>query len=289
MIILILIIILFYFIYNINNEHFDYYPIKLTSYNPSLYDNILDLSNNFTSENIKADIDTSNINNTNNGNNTNYINNTNSGNNTNNTNNISISGNLSNINLSEHNDLTNISLNTHNQFINRIQLKTTNPHLEIEQILNSNNRLDSSNCCLVTKKFNGDYYYEYEKMSGDKCNMDLYILNKNKELLFDGINGWSNNACSFQKDNDYINKLGSCRNNNFECKDFVLEDTCNKYKNNSNLILNEFKGNTINDLITFQDKKSLINKSNIKWSEKTCEERVEYKPPVIKKNMDYIQ
>ena len=117
-------------------------------------------------------------------------------------------------------------------------------------------------------------------MSGDKCNMDLYILNKNKELLFDGINGWSV---------EYINKLGSCRNNNFECKDFVLEDTCNKYKNNSNLILNEFKGNTINDLITFQDKKSLTNKSNIKWSEKTCEERLEYMPPVIKKTMDYIQ
>jgi hypothetical protein len=269
MIILILIIILFYFIYNINNEHFDYYPIKLTSYNPSLYDNILDLSNNFTSENIKAGIDI--VNNTNNGNNTSYINNSSY---------ITTSGNLNNINLSQHNDLTNISLNTHNQFINRIQLKSTNPYLEIEQILNSNNRLDSSNCCLVTKKFNGDYYYEYEKMSGDKCNIDLYILDKNKELLFDGINGWSN---------DYINKLGSCRNNNFECKDFVLEDTCNKYKNNSNLILNEFKGNTINDLITFQDKKSLINKSNIKWSEKTCEERVEYIPPVIKKNMDYIQ
>lgn len=256
MIILILIIILFYFIYNKNNEHFDYYPIKLTSYNPSLYDNILDLNNNFTSENIKADISISNENNINN---------------------VTIS---SYINLSEHNDLTNISLNTDNQFINRIQLKTTNPHLEIEQILNSNNRLDSSNCCLVTKKFNGDYYYEYEKMSGDKCNIDLYILDKNKELLFDGINGWSN---------DYINKLGSCRNNNFECKDFILEDTCNKYKNNSNLILNKFKGSTINDLLTFLDKKSLTNKSNIKWSEKTCEERVKYIPPVIKKTMDYIE
>lgn len=280
MIILILIIILFYFIYNINNEHFDYYPIKLTSYNPSLYDNILDLSNNFTSENIKADITMLNY--ASNENNTSYINNSSY---------ITTSGNLNNINLSEHNDLTNISLNTHNQFINRIQLKTTNPHLEIEQILNSNNRLDSSNCCLVTKKFNGDYYYEYQKMSGNKCNTDLYILDKNKELLFDGINGWSNGACKNKigQDLDYINKLGSCRNNNFECKDFILEDKCNEYKNNSNLNLNEFKGNTINDLITFLDKKSLINKSNIKWSEKTCEERLEYIPPVIKKTMDYIQ
>jgi hypothetical protein len=246
MIILILIIILFYFIYNKNNEHFDYYPIKLTSYNPSLYNNILDLSNNFTGQNNIHDI----------------------------------SNNQTIINLSENIDLNNNSLNTDKQFINRIKLKSTNPYLEIEQILNSNNRLDSSNCCLVSKKFNGNYYYEYEKMSGDKCNIDLYILDKNKELLFDGINGWSN---------DYINKLGSCRNNNFECKDFILEDTCNEYENNSNLILNEFKGNTINDMITFQNKKSLTNKSNIKWSEKTCEERVKYIPPVIKKPMDYIE
>ncbi len=287
MIILILIIILFYFIYNKNNESFDYYPIKLTSYNPSLYNNILDLSNNFTSENNISNITMLNY--TNYASNENNINNTISGN----FNNISNISNISNItisnyiNLSENINLSNNSLNTNKQFINRIQLKTTNPYLEIEQTLNSNNRLDSSNCCLVTKKFNGKYYYDYEKMSGDKCNIDLYILNKNKELLFDGINGWSNDACSVQS--NYINKLGSCRNNNFECKDFILENTCNQYKNNSNLILNEFKGNTINDLITFQDKKSLINKSNIKWSEKTCEERLEYNPPVIKKTMDYIQ
>ena len=42
-------------------------------------------------------------------------------------------------------------------------------------------------------------------MSGDKCNIDLYILDKNKELLFDGINGWSNDACH---NLDYKNKLG---------------------------------------------------------------------------------
>ena len=35
-------------------------------------------------------------------------------------------------------------------------------------------------------------------------------MNKNKELLFDGVNNWSNND---------INKLGSCRNNNFECNE----------------------------------------------------------------------
>jgi len=286
MIILILIIILFYFIYNKNNESFDYYPIKLTSYNPSLYNNILDLSNNFTSENNISNITmlnyASNINNT-------------ISSNINNENNITISN---YINLSENINLSNNSLDTDKQFINRIQLKTTNPYLEIEQTLNSNNRLDSSNCCLVTKKFNGNYYYDYEKMSGDKCNIDLYILDKNKELLFDGINGWSDNSCLSQSDFDknkiaqnlnYINKLGSCRNNNFECKDFILEDKCNQYKNNSNLILNEFKGNTINDLITFQNKKSLINKSNIKRSEKTCEGRLEYIPPVIKKTMDYIE
>lgn len=160
-------------------------------------------------------------------------------------------------------------INSETIFNNRILLKTTNPNLEIEQNLNSNNKLDSSNCCLVTKNFNGDYYYDYKKMSGDKCNIDLYMLDKNKELLFDGINGWSNNACQAEHDNNYINKLGSCRNNNFECKDFVLEQTCNNYKETT--------------------KNSLNNKTYIKWSEKTCEERLEYIPPEIKRTMDYIQ
>ena len=137
------------------------------------------------------------------------------------------------------------SNNSEVQFNNRILLKTTNPNLEIEKNLNSNNKLDSSNCCLVTKKFNGTYYYDYEKMSGDKCNIDLYILNKNKELLFDGVNNWSNND---------INKLGSCRNNNFECNDFILEETCNKYRENTKGVLK--------------------NKTNIKWSNKPCEQRI---------------
>jgi hypothetical protein len=184
------------------------------------------------------------------------------------------------------NQVTNQDMNQENNlkiepetiYKNQILLNTTNPYLKIEKKLISNDKIDSSNCCLVTKKFNGDYYYDYQKMSGEKCNIDLYNLNKDKTLLFDGVNQWSNDYCNTISTKSY---LGSCRNKNFECFDFVNENQCIDYKNA------ESKG--LSDFLNFNEKISLRNRNNIVWSEKTCEERLEYIPPNIIPYINNIQ
>jgi hypothetical protein len=111
------------------------------------------------------------------------------------------------------------------------------------------------NCCLVEKKYvndttndlGGNFKYEYKKLDNENCDLKLFKLDQNKQVLYDGINDWSNNNCV-----DNNNILGSCRNNNKECIDFVTKDFCDKYNK-----YNEY------------------NKSMI-WSNKTCQDSLEY-------------
>jgi len=103
------------------------------------------------------------------------------------------------------------------------------------------------NCCLVEKKyipspndlFGGNFTYTFTKKSDEQCNTSNYNLNSNKQILIEGDNDWSNNFCS-----EKTNKLGSCRNINKECIDFVDKDFCDKYR--------------------------------MKWSSKTCHQPLEY-------------
>ena len=102
-------------------------------------------------------------------------------------------------------------------------------------------------CCLVEKKYlpdqnnelGGSFKYKFKKLENENCDLKLFRLDSNKQLFFDGENGWSNQFCS----NDNKN-IGSCRFVNKECIDFVPQDFCKKYK--------------------------------MTWSEKSCHDPLEY-------------
>jgi len=106
-----------------------------------------------------------------------------------------------------------------------------------------------TNCCLVEKKyvsnknelFGGNFKYIYTKKTNEECNNDLYNLNSNKQLLFDGVNNWSNKHCI---DNQSEALIGSCRNINKECIEFVDKKFCDNYR--------------------------------MKWSSKTCHEPLDF-------------
>ncbi len=101
---------------------------------------------------------------------------------------------------------------------------------------------DSKVCCLVEKKYTYDTNsymggkFQYDYIPSDCNNI---IMDSNKQILVDGVNGWYDEYC---KPNNYI---GSCRNANKECIDFLTEPQCSKYK--------------------------------MTWSSKTCNEPLEYK------------
>lgn len=106
----------------------------------------------------------------------------------------------------------------------------------------------NTSCCLVEKKYlpndnslyRGDFKYMYSPKKNEMCNPSLYDLNNNQQLLIDGVNNWSNKNC-----NDQNTFLGSCRNINNECIDFVDQQFCNQI-------------------------------SGMVWSGKTCQNPLEY-------------
>ena len=88
-------------------------------------------------------------------------------------------------------------------------------------------------CCLIEKKYvpvpdnnslyGGNFKYNYTSLENEKCNIELYDVNNNKQLLIDGVNNWSNDNCSEKN-----TVLGSCRMINNECIDFVDKEFCSK-------------------------------------------------------------
>ena len=104
-------------------------------------------------------------------------------------------------------------------------------------------------CCLVEKKFlpspddlyEGNFKYVFTKKTGLDCDLSKYDLNSNKQILIEGDNGWSNQYCS---NSAGPKQIGSCRNINKECIDFVDKNFCNKYR--------------------------------MKWSNKTCHQPLEF-------------
>jgi hypothetical protein len=102
-------------------------------------------------------------------------------------------------------------------------------------ISNKKNTHIDKNCCLVTKVFDpkkDEFVYKYKKM--DTCNVndkkDTYMRN----ILVDGVNGWDNKYCKEpevnNKNYNTDNMLGSCKNVNFECKDFIPQKNCKKFR-----------------------------------------------------------
>jgi len=133
-----------------------------------------------------------------------------------------------------------------NIFSNRILLKNISKPFKYES--NNNSKyLKSNKCCLVKKKYddeNGNFNYIYQPLENENCDINLYELDQNNQLLFDGINNWSNDNCINSSELNKNVVLGSCRRSTYECIDFISKKDCEK----------------IND--------------KLRWSEKTCQDRI---------------
>ena len=109
------------------------------------------------------------------------------------------------------NDMTNIE-----DSYGEIITKQKNPYIQ-------------KKCCLVTKVYNNkkdEYEYKYKKL--DTCNYNT-LNNNHSQLFVEGINGWNNKKCKKPDHSKDNNILGSCKNINFECKDFMTSKECKKY------------------------------------------------------------
>lgn len=220
MIIIILLIILLY-LSNYINENFTYFNLNLDIINPKS----VNTNNNYYYD-INFPI-------------SNYNTNNNISDSTNN--NISDSTN----NYISDNRIRSAIFDNRIKFININNTPYTNT-------IKTSNLIDSSNCCLIQKKFDsGTFSYIYTKLKDDKCNSELYELDQNNQLLFDGVNNWSNNNCSLSD-----SELGSCRIANLECIDFITQDDC----------LN----------ITYSNRTNQNNdpSKETRWSNKTCQDKI---------------
>lgn len=92
------------------------------------------------------------------------------------------------------------------------------------------------NCCLVEEKYlpdplnelGGSFKYKFTPLKDTQCNLKNHRLDNTAQLFIDGYNGWSNESCKEPNNTQAI--LGSCRNINKECIDFVTNEFCTKYK-----------------------------------------------------------
>tara|TARA_B110000902_G_scaffold122715_1_gene143609 strand:- start:310 stop:735 length:426 start_codon:yes stop_codon:yes gene_type:complete len=83
-------------------------------------------------------------------------------------------------------------------------------------------------CCLIEKQVDKNgFYYHYTKT---KCNNDLE-KNLNSERLLTNEQ-FPLKMCNYydERNKKFPKKLGSCRNVNHECFDFINKEKCNKYK-----------------------------------------------------------
>lgn len=135
------------------------------------------------------------------------------------------------------------------------------PYKDLEYTKNLDKPMPDPICCKISRVQDlktGKWSYDHKKMKGDECkpyNQNIPELNK-VEYYYLGSNDWDNNdKCS----NSYVDEnkqpyLGSCRNLNFECLDFVNKKTCDKY-------------------------------TGYTWSQKTCMENINF--PTFYKEYDH--
>lgn len=127
-------------------------------------------------------------------------------------------------------------------------------------------------CCLVSKVLDKDnshtFSYNYKKLDGDKCDLNLYNLDDKNQLLFEGANNWSNKYCKNNLKNQII---GSCRRANFECLDFMNKQDCEIL--NSDSCKSNHVDKVSNVLVDCK------NENKMKWDQRTCNNSVyEIKP-----------
>jgi len=126
----------------------------------------------------------------------------------------------------------NSNINTTSIYENRFNfipttINDTSLSTDINLTTNNYDQIKSNKCCLVKKILDNDNFkYEYTKYENENCDLNNFELDQNNQLLFDGVNGWSNDSCSSE-----TSKLGSCIHYDFECIDFTSKDKCDEYNN----------------------------------------------------------
>jgi PIN domain nuclease of toxin-antitoxin system len=162
-----------------------------------------------------------------------------------------------------------ITSNLNNPYsLNSYSSQSTNLTINLDNIINyknipayNQNPLDnliikSNKCCLINKEYipdrkdiwGGTFKYKFTPLQNTDCNPLLYDINSNTQLFFDGENNWNNIYCN---NLTKISSLGSCRNNVYECIDFVSKDYCDNMNTKYN--------------------------TNMTWSSNTCEIPLQYK------------
>ena len=121
--------------------------------------------------------------------------------------------------------------------LDKIPTSTISPNDNLDS-MSAINR--SKKCCLVKNQYiedkpkniynmyDGNFKYIYEIKN--ECNPLLYNLDNNTQLLVDGENGWDNNNCNNTVTDSKEKLIGSCRNANHECVDYMSKSECVKYK-----------------------------------------------------------
>ena len=178
--------------------------------------------------------------------------------------------------ISNNKHQNNISNNNIQSYDQSIFKNINNPDYDSSKFKNDNNydkyhNLQTNNesnkiCCLVEKKYiensdslyKGKFTYIYNKLKDSQCNPELYRLDSNTQLFINNENKWLPSFYPLEKNeinqqnlfisNDFCNEnknIGSCRHINKECIDFVDKQLCDKY--------------------------------NMTWSNKTCNEALDFK------------
>ncbi len=143
-------------------------------------------------------------------------------------------------------------------FDNRINFKSV--IYSNDNIQDQSHFIKSDKCCLVSKKYDQDgFSYTYKPLYNNDCNINLYELDQNNKLLFDGQDLWDNKFC---ENNLNDNILGSCRRHNWECFDFITKEKC------ANLAKND-RGN---GFLKFNKNPNVIN---LKWNKGTCQDHID--------------
>jgi hypothetical protein len=177
--------------------------------------------------------------------------------------------------------------NDHTTDIFNQRIKLINNQSQSDDVLQTrkNEQLfpDNKNvkCCLVSKVLNQDnnhtFSYNYEKLDGDKCNLNLYNLDDKNQLLFDGVNNWSNTYCKNNLKNQII---GSCRIANFECLDFIDKQNCEKLNSDS---CKPNKKDKVSNVLT-----DCKNENKMRWDQRTCNNSVYEIKPFNNYNVDGV-
>ena len=127
---------------------------------------------------------------------------------------------------------------------------------------NKDLKLNLENCCLVSKEYDKDKktpVYKYYQLN--ICNAHDIESSNDRELKIHKLNKHDFKSCNKEKSN-----LGTCKNDNNECKEFITKETCDKHGMNWNNVdtcfndynkIKDMKGYKLKDVLNVTDLQEL--------------------------------